>query len=181
MGRRYQKQTKKYTTYNIPHCTNLFSFFLRFCFFLLQYFSWISFFPLTLFIFYLYFFSVFVFDSEDPCREEQKNNGRSGVVADDDRYRAYYNRFLNGRTSGQDDGDPMSRRQLCSCLSDVIEESIWSFCDCFFPLRTAGSVSFWLFFFREMGRSCSYSGGCVGNVGLVGIFFFSLSFLFPRI
>lgn len=83
--------------------------------------------------------------------------------------RAYYNRFVNGRTSGHEDGNPMSRRQLCSCLMSLRE--VFLEYDCFFcPYVRQGLFPFGCFF-REMGRLCSCSGGCVGNVGLVGIFF----------
>lgn len=45
----------------------------------------------------------------------------------------------------------------------------------FSPL-TYGRACFLLAFFSGNGARCSCSGGCVGNVGLVGIFSFFLGF-----
>lgn len=117
----------KQKTYNIQHTTlyKLF-FFLNFCFFFFRYFSWNNF-PLIFCIFiFSSFFSLSVcFFSPRRSAQRRTKEHRSiwGLPTTIDR--AHCNRFVNGRTSGhEDDGDPMSRRQL---LSDVIEESIPSF------------------------------------------------------
>lgn len=96
-GKKISKTNQKHTTYNIPHCTNLF-FFLSFCFFFLfssNIFRGPVFSPYSFFYFYFYFsrfrfrfrFSTCFFFFFSPKIHAEKNEGtneRSGS-ADDDR------------------------------------------------------------------------------------------------